>query len=116
MRSASSRSVRHSYRVTVALLDLGFDPLERGPHSVPIGVAARPAEQRPVQTDPDVVGELERLGDVGAVAGGLEVVAPGVEGVGAVSYSKGELAAPLAHQHGASRPVDRAPTVAPHMT
>src|SRR6185369_10520243 len=80
-------------------------------------LAARPTEERPVETQRRSLLQRERLGDVGTVAVGLEVVAPHVQDlVFGLPDAERELASGLALRHDARGPVDRALAVALHVT
>jgi hypothetical protein len=72
--------------------------------------------RRGLQVALGVLGQLERLGHVGSVRDGFELVPPGVDGGAAGPADReGELAARLARGHRAGRPVDRSPAVPPHV-
>src|ERR1700722_7835243 len=98
-------------------LDHCLHLFQGGPHAVLVGAAAGGPGDLPVQAGQDGVGQLERLGDAGAVRAWLELVAPCVHSLPAWSGDgEGELTARVASRHRAHRPVHRSPPVAPHMT
>src|SRR5580700_2423693 len=94
-------------------LDNRLDALEGRLHAPPIGASTPVPEDRPVQPESKNLRQVERLGDVGAIAVRLELVAPSVDGLGARSAdSEGKVAVLFADRDFADRPVGRADAVA----
>src|SRR4051794_1620169 len=93
----------------------GLDPLERRPHALTVGLAARPPEEEPVEAEGERGLQAERLGDVDAVANGRELVAPRVEDPAPGLDAELEHAPRFAGGHLALRPVHRAAAVALHV-
>src|SRR5579859_2537503 len=94
-----------------------LDPFQADPHAVQVGAAAREPSDHPVQAHEWRVGQLERLGDIGAPCNRFQLVAPRVHGRPARSgHREGELAAQIARHHRAGSPVHRPHAVAPDMT
>ena len=98
-------------------LDLGLDALERGPHAVAVGLAARPAEQRPVdaQRAASSASSNDSVTSVPSPAR-LEPVAPHVQRRLPGLPTPNANSRPGSHVgDGARRPVDRAHAVALHV-
>src|ERR1035438_5951273 len=88
---AIAPSVGNGKKLDLTRLDLGFDPLQGGPHPVAIGLAASPAQHGPVQAERQGLGQGEGFGDVGTVSTGLQLIAPDVQGFLGPAYPEGEL-------------------------
>src|SRR6476619_1502857 len=77
--SASRSASFSSIASRLVMLDHRPHPLERGPDALCVVPAAQPTEHHPVRLQRQRRSELELLGDEGAVAVGLEPLAPAVD-------------------------------------
>src|SRR5664280_767953 len=94
------------------LFDLCPDAFEGGPHAVAVGPAPGPAEECPVEAEHVRPGQVEGLGDVGAVRGGLQTIAPDVQRLVGGAHTEGELVPWFGDEHRAGRPVGGALAIA----
>src|SRR6476659_10096689 len=117
--SASRSASFSSIASRLVMLDHRLHPLERGAHPRRVGPAAERTEHQPVRLQRQRRSELEVLGDEGAVAVGLEPVAPAVDRpVQRPVDLDHELEDLVRHALGdaTGRPVRRADAVALHVT